>query len=46
MLGKGIAMAALMLSATWLEVNGLKSSGLWVLAVIWILVAEWNDNKE
>ena len=41
MIGKGIAMAGLCIATAWLEVSGQPTGGLWVLIVIWIIIAEW-----
>jgi hypothetical protein len=40
-IGKGIAMAALCLSAAWLEINGKPAGGLWFLFILWLLFGEW-----
>ena len=36
-IGEGIALAALIIAATVLEIHGKESRGLWALVVIWII---------
>jgi len=41
-IGKGIALAALCISAAWLEVNNKEADGLWFLIVTWIVFGSWH----
>lgn len=41
MVGKGIAMAALIGAAVYLEMNGKPTGGLWFLIVIWVIFGSW-----
>lgn len=40
-LGKGIAMAALIFAAAWLEVNDKSAGVLWIFVLLWILFGDW-----
>jgi hypothetical protein len=42
MIGKGIAMAALIWATVYLEMHGKETSGLWTLIVIWIICGSWH----
>lgn len=44
-IGQGIAMAGLAVSAAWLEVSGNSADGLWIVLVLWILLANWGDSE-
>lgn len=44
-IGKGIAFASLVAGATWLELSGKESGGLWFVIVMWVLFGTWNDKK-
>ena len=41
MIGKGIAMAALIASATVLEIKGKETFLLWMIIFIWIIFGDW-----
>ena len=41
MIGKGIAMAALIASATVLDIKGKETFSLWLLIFIWIIFGDW-----
>lgn len=41
MIGKGIAMAALIGSAVYLEMHGKEVGGLWFLIVLWVIFGSW-----
>ena len=42
-IGQGIAFASLVAGAVVLEINGLPSTGLWVIIVLWAIFATWNS---
>lgn len=43
MVGKGIAMAALIGAAVYLEMNGKEAGGLWFLIVLWVIFGSWRS---
>ena len=42
-LGQGIALAALIFSATYLEVHDKQNVGLWAIIAIWIMFTDWRS---
>jgi hypothetical protein len=45
-LGQSIAFAALVAGSAWLEINGKPASGLWIVVVIWALLADWHPKQK
>lgn len=44
-IGQGIAFAALVAAAAYLEINGKDASGLWVIVVLCAIFAEWHPKQ-
>jgi hypothetical protein len=40
-IGQGIAFAALVAGAVYLEVHDKPAGGLWFLIVIWVIAVDW-----
>lgn len=43
MIGKGIAMAAMIGAAAYLEIHGKEADGLWLLIIAWIIFGSWQS---
>jgi len=41
LIGLGIFLASIPISAAWLEINGKEAGGLWLLAIIIVLFGTW-----
>lgn len=46
LIGLGIALAAIAVCATYLEVNGHESKGLWFVVTVGVLLGDWTPKKK
>lgn len=44
-LAEGLAFAAFVLAAAWLEVSGKPAWGLWFIAGLWVFTTDWGQKK-
>lgn len=44
-LGQGIAFAGLCIAAALLEIHDKPAGGLWVMAVLWWICADWHPKE-